>query len=258
MYMLIHMAQHEWLQKAGSAIAGGCARYNFFHFPTPIEIRKGGEVIVTRPNACIFSSPLVERGFSFKEDTTMNWIHVHKDIEPLLEKYEIPLNQIFYPSSAGFIPELIRKMMQERFLDDAHKDEMLDSYAVELLVKLSRGVNSQQSRMISKADSKKLRSLRWKVMENPEKNWTIEEMAQQVSLSPSRFHAVYRAAFGRSPHNDLLNARMDRAKMLLLLDDKPTVAEVAERLGYKNEYHFIRKFKEITGMTPGAYRKNCL
>lgn len=255
--MLIHMAQHEWLQKAGSAIAGGCAHYNLFHFPTPIELHRNGEVIVTRPNACVFSSPMAMRGFYFTEDTTMNWIHAYKDIEPLLEKYEIPLDCVFYPSSTGFIPELIQKMMQERFLDDAHKNEMLDSYAVELLIKLSRAVHSEQSAGVSKAVQKKMRAVRWSVLANPEKNWTVEQMAQRAFLSPSRFHAVYKAAFGTSPHNDLLNARIDRAKTLLLLDDTPTVAEVAESLGYKNEYHFIRKFKTVTGMTPGAYRKNC-
>lgn len=253
--MLIRMAQHQWLQKAGSALAGGCAHYNLFHFPTPIELHRNGEVIVTRPNACVLSSPMAIRGFYFPEDTTMNWIHAHKDIEPLLEKYKIPLDCVFYPSSTGFIPELIQKMMLERFLDDVHKDEMLDSYTVEFLVKLSRATHSDRVCGVSKADQKKMRSIRWSLIEHPEKNWTVAEMAQRAALSSSRFHALYKETFGVSPIKDLLNARIDRAKTLLLLDDKPTVAEVAESLGYKNEYHFIRKFKTVTGVTPGIYRR---
>lgn len=39
-------------------------------------------------------------------------------------------------------------------------------------------------------------------------------------------------------------------------ENKPTLAEVAERLGYKSTQHFILQFKAATGMTPGAYRKN--
>jgi AraC-like DNA-binding protein len=256
--MLIRMAQHEWLQKADTSIAGFVSEYyNFFYFPTPIEIHLDGKVTVTRPNACVFSAPKVARGFHFPVDTKMHWIHAYKEIEPFLEKYDIPLNCVFYPESTGFISELFRKMMQERLLDDAHKDEMLDSYTVEFLVKLSRATHSDRVCGVSKADQKKMRSIRWSLMEHPEKNWTIAEMAQRVSLSPSRFHAVYKETFGISPINDLLNARIDRAKTLLLLDDKPTIAEVAESLGYKNEYHFIRKFKAVTGMTPGTYRKNC-
>jgi len=33
------------------------------------------------------------------------------------------------------------------------------------------------------------------------------------------------------------------------------VAVVAERLGYSNTFHFIRQFRDVTGITPNAYRK---
>jgi AraC-like DNA-binding protein len=83
-------------------------------------------------------------------------------------------------------------------------------------------------------------------------------MAQQVSLSPSRFHAVYKAMFDISPMADVINAKIDRAKTLLIMDEKIGILEISERLGYSNQYHFIRQFKAATGMTPGQYRKKNL
>ena len=86
--------------------------------------------------------------------------------------------------------------------------------------------------------------------------WTVEEMAKMASLSPSRFHAVYKLLFGCAPMQDVIRAKMDLAKTILLMEDKPTLSQVAERLGYKNAQHFIVQFKAATGMTPGSYRRN--
>ena len=41
----------------------------------------------------------------------------------------------------------------------------------------------------------------------------------------------------------------------LLADRELNMAQLAEKLGYNDQYHFIRQFKAMTGMTPGSYRK---
>lgn len=65
---------------------------------------------------------------------------------------------------------------------------------------------------------------------------------------------LYRQIFGISPKKDLQNVRIEHAKLLLSKGDC-TVKEIAEMIGYDTEYYFIRKFKEITGKTPGHYLK---
>jgi len=255
--MLIFRAQFHYFQKAGCCINEPVRQYyNFFHFPTPIEIEIEGKRFLTKPNACIFSKPKQPRGFYFVEDTTMNWIHAHTEIEPLLEKYNIPLNTVFYPKSTGFISDLFRKMKMELLNCDEHYQDVLDSYGIEFLVKLSRAIHTEQLPELNSTDQNKLHRIRWQILTNAEKKWTVEEMAAMASLSPSRFHALYKALFGSTPMQDLIQAKMDLAKTILLAESKPTLAEVAERLGYKNVQHFIVQFKAATGMTPGTYRKN--
>ena len=255
--MLILRVQHNWLQKEGTSIAEPVIKYyNLFHFPTPVDLEINGEIIRTRPNACVFSAPMAPRGFHFFENTRMNWIHAYREIEPLLETYEIPLNCLFYPKNPGFISDIIRKMRLEILADNPYREDMLDSYARELLINLSRAITGNAIPEISSAEQKKMHRLRWQVLSEPEKKWTVTDMAELASLSPSRFHAVYKAMFGTSPMKDVINAKIDSAKTLLLMDENPTLSEVAERLGYKNQQHFIGQFKAVTGMTPGAYRKN--
>ena len=195
------------------------------------------------------------RWFHFVEDTKMNWIHAYPEIKPLLEDYDIPLNCVFYPNSTGFISEIFQKMLLERYMDDPYMDQMLDNYTREFLVKLSRSVHEDKAPGVSNAEQKKLHRARWKILSNLKHRWTVAEMAQLAALSPSRFHAVYKLTFGVSPLQDLVNHRVDMAKTMLLMDEHPALTEVAEKLGYQNQYHFIRQFKAVTGMTPGAYRK---
>ncbi len=54
---------------------------------------------------------------------------------------------------------------------------------------------------------------------------------------------------------DLIDAKIGYAKSLLLSNDQLPLPDVAEKLGYNDQYHFIRQFKAVAGTTPGAYRK---
>ena len=94
-----------------------------------------------------------------------------------------------------------------------------------------------------------------KMMSAPEKPWVVADMAKSVNLSVSRFHAAYRAIYDSSPVKDVITARVERAKELLVTQERATLPEIAEQLGYKNHYHFISQFKSVAGMTPGVYRR---
>lgn len=58
--------------------------------------------------------------------------------------------------------------------------------------------------------------------------------------------------FGVSPHQYVLRQRIERAKTLLLQGDCSLV-ELADRLGFADQSHFIRQFKRFVGMTPRAF-----
>lgn len=256
--MLIFRARYNWPRQAGDCISDPMTRnYSFFHFPTPVQIRVNGELIHTRPNACILTEPGQPRWFFFPEDTAINWLHAFPEIKPLLEECQIPRNCVFYPEETGFIPGAFCEMMLEYLSDEPFRDDLLDSYGKAFFIKLSRALRTDAAQLaIRAADRKKLRELRQEVFSKPEKAWTVANMAEYVSLSPSRFHAVYRTLFGISPMKDVINARVECAKGLLTTDAHATLSAIAEKLGYKNQYHFIRQFRTATGITPGEYRKN--
>lgn len=255
--MLLIRIQYRTLWKAEECIHVPVRnKYSFFHFPEPVEIRIGDRLYVTKPNAVIISRPDEPRWFHFFKDTHFNFFHARLEIGSLFEAYGIPMGEIFYPEQPEFLNACFRKLRMEFLSADHHTEQLQDAYIQELLIRLSRSINGDSKKTgLSAKQQEQLRQLRVRVLSQPEKKWTVEEMAQALSLSSSRFHVVYKAMFDISPVNDLIRARIDRAKLMLLEEDSANLSMVAERLGYKNPYDFCRQFTKVTGISPGKYRK---
>ncbi|MFG2794481.1 AraC family transcriptional regulator N-terminal domain-containing protein [Streptomyces sp. NPDC048419] len=81
---------------------------------------------------------------------------------------------------------------------------------------------------------------------------TVNDMAEQVALSPSSFSQLFREVTGRSPYQFLKELRLDRARELLL-DGRLSVTDVSRRVGYSSVSHFIKEFRRRFGTTPRAY-----
>ena len=83
---------------------------------------------------------------------------------------------------------------------------------------------------------------------------SLEEMAKLCNLSVSRFSAIFRAATGESPVRYQTQARLQKARSMLLSGDS-MVAEIAEAFGYKDQFHFSKAFKLQFGLSPLQYRE---
>lgn len=81
---------------------------------------------------------------------------------------------------------------------------------------------------------------------------SLEELATAVNLSPFHFARVFRRATGMPPHTWLMQQRIARARALLR--DGCLPLEVATQLGFADQSHLSRQFKQVYGVGPGAYR----
>jgi AraC-like DNA-binding protein len=81
----------------------------------------------------------------------------------------------------------------------------------------------------------------------------IEELAQSAGVSVDRFERLVRRIFQLTPRQLLTKARIDAASTLLL-DERRSVAEIAQACGYGDQSAFTRQFKATVGLTPSAYR----
>lgn len=83
---------------------------------------------------------------------------------------------------------------------------------------------------------------------------TVADMAATVDLSESWFASVFKHTTGKSPLQWQLSKRIEQAKQLLGESDLP-VATIAAQLGFSDQAHLTRVFRQIAGETPAAWRK---
>lgn len=88
----------------------------------------------------------------------------------------------------------------------------------------------------------------------PQRDWTVERLAQEAGMSRSAFAAKFTQMVGETAMRYVTRWRMNIAKSRLHQEDV-SLAELAEDLGYRSEAAFCRAFKKHTGLTPGAARK---
>ena len=84
---------------------------------------------------------------------------------------------------------------------------------------------------------------------------SLEELAATVNLSPFHFARVFRRATGLPPHAWVKQRRIEQARALLKAGCAPV--NVAVQLGFADQSHLTRQFKQAYGVGPGEYRLAC-
>lgn len=92
------------------------------------------------------------------------------------------------------------------------------------------------------------------IAENLGERFTLDDLARQAGVSRFHFARLFRVSTGDSPMAYLLKSRIERAKQMLLQDDRP-VCEVAAVLGFCDQSHLTRTFRRLTGLTPREFAR---
>jgi AraC-like DNA-binding protein len=84
--------------------------------------------------------------------------------------------------------------------------------------------------------------------------WTVASLADELAMSRSAFAARFTELVGEPVMHYVTRWRM-RVAVNALRDEGATVAELADRLGYRSEAAFARAFKRVTGVAPGSVKR---
>ena len=102
---------------------------------------------------------------------------------------------------------------------------------------------------------RQLRRVTEYVIERVSEAVRLRELSAIAGLSPSQFGRAWEASTGLAPHRWQLNARIAKAQELLLADSLPLSEEIALVTGFAEQSHFTRVFRNRTGTSPGAWRR---
>lgn len=92
------------------------------------------------------------------------------------------------------------------------------------------------------------------IAENLGERFTLDDLARQAGVSRFHFARLFRVSTGDSPMAYLLKSRIERAKQMLLQDERP-VCEIAAALGFCDQSHLTRTFRRLTGVTPREFAR---
>ena len=86
---------------------------------------------------------------------------------------------------------------------------------------------------------------------------TLDAIARAAGMSRSNLALRFKEVMGVTPMDYVTGWRMQRASEMLR-SSRDSMADVAERVGYRSEAAFSRAFKRIFDQTPGAFRRGTM
>ena len=208
---------------------------------------KSGDMLIIPRGSVVYHGPTPEMNEGFRND----WAYIDgEDFLTLLEKYPLPIGKPFSAGGSRSLSVAIAKIHKELSVSAVGCREMCDIYMREAIIELHRA----HTKKAHELTRDKLDKLRGEMAREPKNEWSLSSMAKFCGYSKSRFCALYREYFSISPIADLINIRLESAKLLLTYSSL-TVSEIAESVGFSSVYYFSKHFKKSLGIAPSEYKK---
>ena len=98
------------------------------------------------------------------------------------------------------------------------------------------------------------RSVEVYLQENYRRPYSLDRLAGYFGCKPAYLLRLYRKVTGRTPTQDLIDLRIEKAKRLLTGHPHLEIKQVAAAVGYEDPLYFSRLFKKETGLNPSAFK----
>ena len=149
----------------------------------------------------------------------------------------------------------VHTSLKERFENLFREFMILDSESNEIMTHILQEILILTARYIKGGSLQKppLKSLQYIHLHYTE-NITVEELSEIEEMSLTKYRTVFKKHTGQSPLDYIISLRTNAA-CRLLTTSHASVAEIASKTGYADQYYFSRIFKKKTGVSPLEYRK---
>ena len=156
-----------------------------------------------------------------------------------------------------WLENAVQMIIQESKTEQHGSSIIVDRLADVLFVHTLRAylelIEQPAGSLIALKDNRINQSLKL-IHQQPEHDWTLQELATRVSMSRASFATRFRELMGETPMRYITLWRMQTAMGLLRHTDLP-LASIADRVGYTSEASFSRAFKRQFNRTPGSHRR---
>lgn len=106
-------------------------------------------------------------------------------------------------------------------------------------------------------DDRIIRQAKEYIKSNYNDSISLDDIAAHVFLHANYFSSLFKAKTGTTYRQYLRKFRVEKAKQFMLETDM-RVYEIAQAVGYNDSAHFVRAFKEVTGVSPSQFKEKHL
>ncbi len=233
----------------------GRSDYLFVLFKSPSKVMVNGEYVkADKGSFMIFDKHKIQSYLADGTEFLHDYMHfdLEGDIEQLIFS-TIPTDALLYTPISAPISSILSEIKSEFVgAPSEYAKEILTHLGIAFLYRIKNAVKSDANAAHGRYFAE-FNALRLEIYKNPSEDWTVEKMSRELNLSRSYFQSLYKEIFETSCAEDVINARIANAKMLLSSTLHP-IGEIAAECGYKNTEHFIRQFKARVGVPPQKFR----
>lgn len=135
-------------------------------------------------------------------------------------------------------------------LDDIHTEEEVHRLHDEMVMDYTEKMRKYNR---SDTNSKHINACKEYIYSHIKERITIEDLADELGVSSGYLSRLFKKETGVSVSAYIRSQKIDMAKNLLRFSDYSMI-DIANRLSFSSQSHFIQQFREVVGMTPKKYR----
>lgn len=138
-----------------------------------------------------------------------------------------------------------------------HPDETVFNLMSNLYLFLDCLTRSSASRTVPQSSNMSKYYLEWAftyIDQNFQNDISVSDIAKSCKIHRNYLGKIFREQLGTSPQEFLITYRMNKA-VQLLATTRLSVKDIGNAVGYPNQLHFSRAFKNVYGMPPTQWRK---
>ncbi len=134
---------------------------------------------------------------------------------------------------------------------DTYREELLELTLKEIYLRIISANKKNKLNTISFRVQKMIHY----IQKNSNRNISRKTLAKEFSLSPEYINAIFKNDTGLSPTNFIHRVKINKAYNLLNQEDL-SVKEVADKLGFYDQFYFSKIFKRIMGFPPSKVARH--
>lgn len=148
-------------------------------------------------------------------------------------------------------------------LNELRSDGLMEQLYVELLTQalviyLLRHYSGAPPKIITSIDRKltpaQMQQALNYIHAHLDQDLSLFQIAEVINISPTYFASLFKRTIGISPHQYVIQQRVEQAKLLLKLKTDLSITDIALQVGFSSQSHLTQQFKRLTGITPKQAR----